>query len=330
MKKLSIGFMACVMWIASANFAAADELQDRMAFWESKAFICTDGGQPFPSKEKLPDASDPSHCDDGDMTLFNGLLCAAGDVRGCNGVKEAQDTNGRWWRSPRVKGWEAPAHDVSFSPDMALGVLHYVAHTSDKVAFRLWLSWINTSRPCIAEFAGNCLFQGWPRFCTDDAQDKRCTFRPTNCEDLERTGDYLSVPEGALCRNVLKSFDIRADYVIPTTELVAASALVNDAGFSSHLAAVEVFLLERIGLTSVYTRAAAVTLALRDNKNPFFVFLAEGPTQNVKQLVLRECPTPQRPSLSRTQWSWERASSDKPWLNSMYWDCIFMGRLLGY
>jgi hypothetical protein len=319
------------IWLCgTVDRVAADSFKDQMAFWESQAFLCQDTGQPFPSKERVPDASDPSRCEDGDMTLFNGLLCAAGDSRGCNGVKLAQDTNGRWWRSPRRKGMEAPLHDVSFSPDMGLGVLHYAVQSADANGFRNWLSWIDRSRPCIAELAGNCFVKGWPRVCTDDTKDKRCTFRPGTCNQLEIVGRHMSVPEGEICRKVLQSLGIRADYILPTTELAASNALVNESGYPMHLAAAEIFLLERLGLTSVYTRAGAVALALRDSNNPFFLYLAEGPTQKVKDMVILQCPSPQMPSRSKTQWTWERASSEKAWLDSMYWDCIFMGKLLGY
>jgi hypothetical protein len=95
-----------------------------------------------------------------------------------------------------------------------------------------------------------------------------------------------------------------------------------------HLAAVEIFLLELSGLASQSTRLGAQFLALREPRNPFFVFLAEGKTQRVINLVLDLCPSPQKPSLDKTQWAWERAASDQAWLHSMYWDCIFMGNLL--
>lgn len=53
----------------------ADELSDRDAFWRTKVFTCTTAtGQAFPSKEVV---GQPQDCDDGDMTLFNGLLCAS-------------------------------------------------------------------------------------------------------------------------------------------------------------------------------------------------------------------------------------------------------------
>ena len=306
----------------------AYELSDRMTFWESQAFACPDTGAPFPSKERAPSQGDPSRCEDGDMTLFNGLLCAAGDERGCAAVRLAQDASGRWWRSPRRHGMEAPSHDVSFSPDMAKGVFLYLATKRDKDALARWIKWIDSARPCLAAIGGTCLMQGWPRLCKDDAQDKRCTFRPSTCDLIEKLGIALGVADGPLCRRVLESFGIRTDYILPTTELAAGGGLVNDLGYPSHLAAVEIFLLERLGFTSKHTRAGALALAYRQPRNPFFLYLAVGPTQEVRQLVLDQCPAPNRPSLSKMQWAWERDTADEAWKNSMYWDCIFMGRLL--
>src|SRR5262245_37216612 len=110
--------LALVVLCITTNVAAADELTDRIGFWKSQGFLCKGT---FPSKY---DARDPEGCDDGDMTLFNGLLCLSGEQIGCDAVQKSQGGDGRWWRSPRRVGWEL-GYDVSFSPDQALGVLGY-------------------------------------------------------------------------------------------------------------------------------------------------------------------------------------------------------------
>src|SRR5712664_1853578 len=79
--------------------ASASPLSDELAWWQPpQAFLCQPAGFSFPSKYS---ASDPDHCDDGDMTLFNGMLCSSDDARGCDAVRGAQGSDGRWWRSPR-------------------------------------------------------------------------------------------------------------------------------------------------------------------------------------------------------------------------------------
>lgn len=313
------------LWHVSAY---ADPMSDAMKYWESKAFSCNETGTPFPSKAHgIP----PTTCDAGDMTLFNGLLCAAGEQRGCDGVKRAQGPDGRWWRSPAHIGKESNAgYDVSFSPDMARGVLLYAVTTKDATAYRAWVNWIDKARPCVLKVAGQCVLQGWPRICTDDEKDKRCTFRPTTCNDIENVGKYLGVAEADICRRVLKTFQIRDDYIIPTTELTLGAGLVNEPGFPMHLAGAEIFLIEKLGLTSVYSRAGAVALALREPKNPFFLYLAEGPTAKVKDLTLKLCPKVGETQHELHQWAWEREAADEAWEESMYWDCYFMGKLLGY
>src|SRR4051794_20855639 len=98
-RSLIVVIIVSVFICASSRISKTDELSDRLLFWEPPhAFLCSDHGIRFPSKWT---SNDPSSCDDGDMTLFNGLLCAAGDRRGCDGVSNAQDAGGRFWRSPR-------------------------------------------------------------------------------------------------------------------------------------------------------------------------------------------------------------------------------------
>ena len=64
------------------------------------------------------------------MVLFGGLLCAANDMRGCALVRDSQDSDGRWWRSPRRNPGN-DGDDKSFSRDMSLGVLLYLVRSHD-------------------------------------------------------------------------------------------------------------------------------------------------------------------------------------------------------
>jgi hypothetical protein len=210
-RHLSVGIYIIVVVAISMANSRADDLSDLLVFWQSQAFECKAGQLSFPSKYA---ADDPNNCDDGDMTLFNGLLCASSDRRGCDGVKRAQANDGRWWRSPRRIGWEAPNHDVSFSPDQALGVLHYVMQDHDKASFDRWYSWIDSHRPCLAEAFGRCVLKGWPRFCTDDQQDKRCTFRPGDCALIAFVGEQLG-RSSSICKEVLRELQLRDDFIWP-------------------------------------------------------------------------------------------------------------------
>jgi hypothetical protein len=178
---------------------SADELGEHRQFWEQSAFLCAAPGMftpaptPFPSKIG-PGSASPQLCDDGDMTLFNGLLCAAGDQRGCAAVKASQDRDGRFWRSPRRLGMDSSnGSDVSFSEDQALGVMLYLLQSNDASAFDNWAIWVASHRPCLVMKNGTCDLPGWPRFCTDDS-DNRCAMRPMNCLVLDFLADRFGQP----------------------------------------------------------------------------------------------------------------------------------------
>jgi hypothetical protein len=165
----------------------------------------------FPSKHNRPvpkpnDATYPEYrlnpgdiCDDGDMTLFNGLLCASGEEIGCRAVAASQADSGRWYRSPhRLWEWSArcPVFKAdskdslqaqkfdddcsgSFSHDMAMGVMLFVLHERQNIPrYRKWLGWLaqnaDTSKLCklLSETrpaeTSDCVAITWPRYCTDD------------------------------------------------------------------------------------------------------------------------------------------------------------------
>ena len=187
------------------NSLAAEKLVDRMNYWDSKAFLCEE------KELKIQTPSKPSDnlgqpCDDGDMTLFNGLLCYADDERGCVGVAEAQDpVSGKWDRSPRIRLLgKNDRGNSDFSPDMALGVELYLIKKKDTERARKWLLWIHENSPCAlaSHFSTSCLLEGIPRFCTDNAG---CYIRPGDAAALSTTVDYLQkyaslppLPDGRL------------------------------------------------------------------------------------------------------------------------------------
>lgn len=305
--------------------AKSDELKDRRAFWEDdgQAFYCQASANPFPSKYAVADVH---HCDDGDMTLFNGLLCSAGDARGCDAVRDAQGPDGRWWRSPRRIGWEAPAHDVSFSPDQSLGVLLFALERRETQPFAAWLAWIASNRPCQITVGDKCLKRGWLRFCSDDF-DNRCALRPADCVRLELVAVALGV-DGSLCRKVMKELGMPSSILLPIEDFLLASASANDLGFPLHLAAVGVLVAKKSGVASARLNDAAAIIASRDPENPFFVWLNDGKPGMVTNTLLRRCPSPERRSTIRFQWTWEREYSVHSWQESMYWECIFIAELL--
>lgn len=319
---LLVGIMSAV---CHSGLAQGTDFGKNLEFWEQKVFYCTDRQTQYPSKH---DPNAPGECDDGDMTLFNGLLCAAGDSRGCEAVRLSQGNDGRWWRAPRRIGWEAPTYDVSFSPDQALGVMLYAVQTKDRERFARWIGWMEENRPCILGPNDNCLLRGWPRYCPDDSKDKRCTLRPADCSKLEATGNYLGL-KVELCKNASRDLHIPKEILeIPEEDWALGSAIVNKAGYSRHLAGVTNLLLRKLGMSSTATAVTALILSSREPRNPFFAYLLTGKSAQLGDLILTLCPSPEKPSRARRQWAWERDDNEHAWEESMYWDCIFMARLL--
>lgn len=331
---------------------SADTLDDRYtALWKPNSFLCeaTPGGVRFPSRP----TGETQPCDDGDMTLFNGLLCAAGEPLGCVGVKEALDRNtGQWYRSPRIRLNGNDRGGASFSPDMALGVQLYLVKTRDIDSAWRWLMWLHGHVPCWVEIGGTCVVQApAPRFCTDppkpgDSQNFECTVRPGDAAALSATVSWLQEKAGmqALPNGTLRAYLGSTSGKAPS--LLKLSAECNKPGFSQHLVAVGILLERMMGSTDPALNEAAKLLTsgttrncdplkrteyqtMGDPNNAFFKFMVEGPTTAVRDQVLARCPEPSRlPTPPLHQWQWERADADKAWEHSSYWDCVFMYRML--
>ncbi|MBX3350310.1 MAG: hypothetical protein KF747_16435 [Nitrospira sp.] len=321
MKKLGAGLLAIVTVLCSdaSSFAIEkDHLSQAMRLWEQYAPFCAAAdGSTAPSKES---------CDDGDTTLFNGLLCAAGDARGCDAVRRAQDPEtGRWFRSPRLQQSQHTSTGASLSPDMALGIQLYLVSTNDIEGAYKWLKHIDDTVPCKIRkpFSGSCWIRSIPQFCPDS---ENCMMRPGDAEILGHTVDYLHqkgmppLPHGSL-RGYLGTFG--------STWLNDYNAHTNKLGYSLHLVAVEAFLLKRMGHTNSEVQIQIEKLNHRDPGNPFFEYLRDGATSHVREIILNACPrdTESLPG-KYFQWAWERAMSEQAWKESMLWDCIFMGKLL--
>lgn len=305
--------------------AQADELSERMAFWESRAPSCSAAGYTFPSSE----TGESTPCGDGDMTLFNGLLCAAGDARGCRGVADAQAASGEWHRSPRLRVLgHNDRGDATFSPDMALGTQLYLISEKDGQRGWSWLLWLHENVPCTVRslFTNACWVEGLPRFC---APDQGCTARPGDLATLSWTIDYLqqhagmpALPNGRL-RGLIGTFAGVGSF---NKEL---DSILNKPGYSQHLVAVSIWVVRLAGHDDDQMRSAVRRLVEKNPNNAFFNYLRDGKTDAVLAKTLARCPSPERPSEHPlSEWQWERDEASNAWRHSNYWDCIFMGRLL--
>jgi hypothetical protein len=125
-------------------------------------------------------------------------------------------------------------------------------------------------------------------------------------------------------------------------------AKFNDEGYSEHIVAVAIHLMRLMGRDSTEIKQAARIINCakpptasrllwepdtdcqpKQPPNPFFLFLRDGDVQAATGLLLEACPSPGTPAAEPSYWIWESTGENLDGRRSMYWDCIFMGRLLG-
>ncbi|MFG6432740.1 hypothetical protein [Roseateles sp. LYH14W] len=383
----------------------------QLKVWRDKADFCprVQGHfDAFPSKGNADAGADvgdypTATCDDGDQTLFNGLLCAAGVAEGCSGVKQAQAADGRWFRSPaRRLLWEQHCFSASpltgnhfrdrcangFSPDMALGVLLYVMETGDSAAYQRWLNWIDASidsaKLCRPDDLTDCKPVKWPTLCTHDigyrAPDEKppaividgrsggmCSMRPFDPLDFSAVTEatLITVPARyaaweaqtrVLGQQLLAG--LTGNPAISSLPPLLIMSATDKEHFPLHLDAARVLLRMQIanpglklanlpsipepmeliksvaggmladGTDPTYVNAVAQVIASRARWNPFYQLLAEGPTPAVRALIIERCPS-ETDKTTKDNWIWEKDSENdgNGKLNSMGWDCIFVGSL---
>lgn len=320
---IAFGIQSSLVACLAASSVTAEEWSSVVPLWEKHAFYCQDSvrGLRFPSKDRCEEEER-----DGDMVLFGGLLCAAGDSRGCALVKNSLGSSGQWYRSPRYASTPALKTQNSFSHDMSLGAQLYAVTVNDADAFNLWLGWLHANTDKCNAIAKALLR---PCYCIDD-NEYGCTMRPGDSAILVETVDYFhragTLP--ALPNGVLRGA-LGTRLLYDAHGWVLEGAKRNTSGYSQHLVGVEILLLRRLGINDPKLAQAAALLVEKNGWNPFFLYLRDGPTRAVESLTLKYCPRneSQTPT-QKEEWAWERDAADKPWLRTMLWDRIFMARLL--
>lgn len=266
-----------------------------LAAWRSWAPLC----EGHPSK---------GACDDGDATLFSGLLCLAGEEQGCAAVKAAQDTAGKFWRSPRRVGVDS---SNSFSRDMALGVLSYVLATKDTNAAQAWIRWVDQNSVCQLNVGGVCQLRTY-RYCRDDS-DGRCFITPGMWSVMRRVWEHLELP-------------LHKEMKTTGEQTLIMEAEQAPLGYALHLKAVIFFLYQKMGRNFAFEWDLINTIIERQGDNLFFQYLHEGASPRLQDALKNLCPR-EAPE-NRKQWTWERDTAEGAEKDSMGWDCIFLGRLL--
>lgn len=313
--------------ITSNVWAQPKSIESLQRFWEENALLCEGVGfAPFPTKRR--DAQ--KGCEDGDMTLFNGLLCASGDARGCSAVRASLDeATGLWHRSPRIKqlGYNDRGNADS-SPDMALGVQLYLTVSKDVAAARKWFDFLNQTYLCLPSPSDPCPSM-LPKFCKHDD----CVMRPQDLLMLKVTVDYLQqqVGFGALPAGPLQ--DALSQAKGSNAAMLELLARVQRPGFPPHLVAVGIWTMRLSGRTEPRLDTAAKVLAGRFPSNPFFLWMSGSKKDDVEASLMRQCPADLAQQIHPwDDWQWEsygaRADGSLPSQHSSMWDCIFMANLV--
>ena len=278
----------------SAPIEKSLEILPLMA-WRSWAPLC----EGHPSK---------AECDDGDATLFSGLLCLAGEEGGCAAVKAAQDSAGKFWRSPRRVGRDS---SNSFSRDMALGVLSYLLATRDTAAAQSWIRWVDQNSVCQLNVGGVCQLRTY-RTCRDDS-DGRCLITPGLWSVMRRVWEYLELP-------------LHKEMKTTGEQSLIIEAEQAPLGYALHLKAAIYFLYQKMGRNFAFEWDLINTISERQPDNLFFQYLHEGSSVRLQETLKNLCPR-EAPEFKK-QWTWERDTAENAEKDSMGWDCIFLGRLL--
>ncbi|MGY6252283.1 hypothetical protein [Paraburkholderia caledonica] len=296
---------------------------------------CPAGATCFPGEARPPPSDSPPPalpvCEDGDLTLFNALLCFSGDEGGCSAVASAQnDVTGEWFRSPRLRTYPRLIKENSFSPDMALGLQLWALLDPKirRVNFQWWLNWLGRNQRCAGE---GCTLR-IPRFCPDDDVDGDpdaklgCTMRPGDLATLSVVASSMNTTiNDANFKNALRHW--QSDAVM----LAHSSAFTNDPDYPQHLAAVNILVLWQAGVRDPLLDKAAAHLASAQPQNPFFAWLAGKRSPEVAAMTLAKCPAGAADlpdEFNRYDWIWQRADDSDAWKHTMLWDCHFMAGVL--
>lgn len=263
--------------------------------------------------------------DDGDATIFNGLLCIVGEIKGCETVRDSQDGTGRFWRSP--DHINSQKKDASFTGDQLKGVIAYVIGTGDKVALKNFLTYVSSNRVAIPK-TDNAFDFGY-KSCSDDTnpEDPRtslgaCLLGASDWFWLDTLAKAHGLSE--LIPSDMRDVSNRFGY---NSDLLPWQAAFVPFGFELHLIGIHILFAQIMGVADDKHEEAARILASRQPKNPFFLYLYLGRNQVVLQELGEKCLI--RPDQKAfDQWAWERDQSKEEWKTSMLWDCAFMYRLL--
>jgi len=300
--------------------APADRAKAAASRDEFKAYALQHNMWKAPNGISFPSALRGSDPDDGDMAIFGGILCRAGEPQGCQLLRDAYTSDGRFWRSPR-RVHEAETKDhATFSGDQLKGVLHYFVATPDVPRLRAFLKYIR-SQPTQVPGPDLVLESGYS-VCPNFGPNFTCMVG----DDAWKVLGLLATKYGMEAELPADLPAIETRYGFSYDALLWSAMLVN-ASYRLHLVANTIWLLQSLGETDARLGQAAAILAARQPQNPFFAYLHLGADKRVQALADKLCVAPDTRS-DFSDWAWQRADVKEAWKSSMVWDCVFIYRLL--
>src|ERR1019366_475428 len=251
----------------------------------------------------------------GDANAFDGFQCLAGEGEiGCGwGVdcavpvgtepvessscladKNAQGSEGRWWRSPDHVGLEC---GKSFSRDAALGTLAYLAKSRDVAAATRWWNYIQTQSWAI-DF-GLFTTDYTNLMCPDDHEPlyDYCGLLHTygHWYSPRKSNEYygifhdvwfslnLTIPKDVEDENNQNPDQQRKDHACEGLD-------PGRPGIQDYLLADQYLIKQFVGTESVLDRAGISCLVQRGPEEVLFAFLQEGSSAHVADLIIKDLP----------------------------------------
>jgi hypothetical protein len=256
----------------------------------------------------------PHECDDGDMVLFNGILCLYEiHKESCSFVKNSQDHSGRVWRAPYRRGLD---NKNEFSRDMAIGFLAYVLKTADLTSLYKWAEWVKKHDGLL------CL----------GADDFRCH---SGRGIRSIASQVASFHGGSLDWGALGTWNtFGSDFQLYLHTLFA------EEGYPVHLIAVQLMIKRAMGREGDLLDVVAYKLHKRDPLNPIYALLANRPEEAlqgaslaVTKLIQHErSPGVEHPlgyaGPENHIWTWENHSRLPSARHSMGWDFLLLSKLI--
>lgn len=279
--------------ISSETILALQNKRDLIRKW---AAVCADGTQSH------------GECPFGDMTIFSGMGCLAGEKERCEDVRKAQGPDGRWWRSPGLVGDDSKPD--TFSRDQARGALAYLVATKDVEAAKKWQAYIESNNGKMCNIANKT--------------NNRCTITPGSSRLFRAVWLYLGLTPAKWMK--------KTQWWAPIYDPI--QAMLQPDNFPMHLSALYSWVrleIERRGgpETDRVDKKVIKIITRREPGNPYFKMLRDGPTQEVADLILQKCPDV-KPAAERTDWAWQRSHKLKKGETEYVWehasghDCIFI------